>query len=77
MFVVSGGSSFLLLASGGSARLFSVESFECFFQENPRYFKGVPLGYEEFVFDISDHTTGDVAESEMIDLSESKGLEYP
>jgi hypothetical protein len=36
----------LLATSGGLARLFSIESFECFFQENPRHFKGVPLSYE-------------------------------
>ena len=29
------------------------------------------------MFDVSDHTTGDVAKSEVIDLSESDGLEYP
>ena len=68
---------FLLLTSGGSARLFSIKSFECFFQEDPRYFKGVPLSYEEFVFDVPGHTTGDVAKSEMVDLSKLKGLEYP
>ena len=59
------------------ARLFSIESFECFFQEDPRYFKRVPLGYEEFVFDVPDYAAGDVAEPEMIDLSKSKSLEYP
>ena len=68
---------FLLMTSGGLARLFSIESFECFFQKDPRYFKGVPLSYEEFVFDVPDYTTGNVAESEMIDLSKSEGLEYP
>ena len=29
------------------------------------------------MFDVSNHTTGDVAKSEVIDLSESEGLEYP
>ena len=77
VFVVSGDSSFSLLTSGGLIRLFSIESFECFFQEDPRYFKGVPLSYEEFVFDVPNHTAGDVAKSEMIDLSKSKGLVYP
>ena len=77
MFVVSGDSSFLLMTSGGLACLFSIESFECFFQEDPRYFKGVPLSYEEFVFDVPGYTTGNVAKSEMIDLSKSEGLEYP
>ena len=69
--------AFHLLTSGGLVRLFSIKSFECFFQEDPRSFKGVPLSYEEFVFDVPNHTTGDVAESEMIDLSKSEGLEYP
>ena len=57
-------------------RLFSVKSFECFFQEYPRYFEGVPLSYEKFVFDIPDYAAGNMAESEVIDLSESEGLEY-
>ena len=64
------------MTSGGLARLFSIESFECFFQKDPRYFKGVPLSYEEFVFDIPDYATGNMAESEVVDLSESEGLEY-
>ena len=68
---------FLLPTSGSLVRLFSVESFECFLQEDPRYFEGVPLGYKEFVFDVPFHTTGNVAEPEMVDLSESKGLKYP
>ena len=29
------------------------------------------------MFDVSDHTTGDVAKSEMVDLPKSEGLEYP
>jgi hypothetical protein len=29
------------------------------------------------VFDVSYYTTGYVAESEVVDLSESEGLEYP
>ena len=29
------------------------------------------------MFDVPDHTTGDVAESEVINLSKSEGLEYP
>ena len=29
------------------------------------------------MFDVPDHTTGNVAKSEVIDLSESEGLEYP
>ena len=76
MFVVSGGSSFLLVTSGGLTRLFSIESFKCFFQKDPRYFKGVPLSYEEFVFDIPDYTAGDMAELEMVDLSKLESLEY-
>ena len=75
--VVSGGSSFLLATGGGLIRLFSVELFECFFQEYPHYFKGVPLSYEEFVFNIPDYTAGNVAESKMVDLSKSEALEYP
>jgi hypothetical protein len=55
---------------------FSIKSFEGFFQKYPRYLEGVPLGYEELVFDVSDHTTRDVAKSEMVDLSKSKGMEY-
>ena len=67
----------LLVTRGGLARFFSIESFECFFQKDPRYFKGVPLSYEEFVFDIPDYAAGDMAESEMVDLSKSESLEYP
>ena len=65
-----------MATSGGLTRLFSVESFKCFFQEYPRYFKGIPLSYEEFVFDIPDYAAGNMAKSEMIDLSKSEGLEY-
>ena len=28
------------------------------------------------MFDVSDHTTRDMAESEMVDLSKSEGMEY-
>ena len=42
---------------------FSIESFEGFFQKYPRYFEGVPLGYQELVFDVSYHATRDMAES--------------
>ena len=76
MFVVSGGSSFLLTTSRGLIRFFSIEPFECFFQKDPRYFEGVPLSYEEFVFDVSDYAAGNMAEPKMIDLSKSEGLEY-
>ena len=68
--------AFLLMTSGGLTRLFSVESFECFFQKDPCYFKGVPLSYEEFVFDIPDYAAGNMAESKVVDLSKSEGLEY-
>ena len=57
------GSSFLLATCGGLTGLFSIESFEGFFQKYPRYFEGVPLGYQELVFDVSYHATRDVAES--------------
>ena len=56
--------------------VFSVESFKSFLQKDPRYFKGIPLGDEEFVFDVPFHTTHDVAESEMSCLSESECVEY-
>ena len=39
-------------------------------------FQGVPLSYEEFVFDIPVDATSDMAEPEMKGLSELKGLEY-
>ena len=29
------------------------------------------------MFDVPNHTAGDVAKSEVIDLSKSEGLEYP
>ena len=67
----------LLLATCGSlTSFFSVESFKGFFQEYPHYLKGVPLSYEEFVFDVSGYTARDVAESEVVNLSESEGVEY-
>ena len=74
--VVSGGSSFLLSACRSLTGFFSVESLKGFFQEYPRYFEGVPLSYKKFVFDVSDHTTRDMAESEVVDLSKSEGTEY-
>jgi hypothetical protein len=68
----------LLLATCGSlTSFFSIKSFEGFFQKYPRYFEGVPLGYQKFVFDISYHTARNVAESEMIDLSKLEVVEYP
>ena len=64
------------MTSGGLTHLFSVKSFECFFQKDPRYFKGVPLSYEKFVFDIPDYAAGNMAELKVVDLSKSEGLEY-
>ena len=69
-------SGFLLATGGGLTRLFSVKSFECFFQEYPRYFEGVPLSYEKFVFDVPCYTARDMAKSEVVDLSKSEGVEY-
>ena len=67
----------LLLATCGSLiSFFSIESFEGFFQKYPRYFEGVPLSYEKLVFDVSCQTTRNVAESEVIDLSKLKIVEY-
>ena len=65
-----------MATGGGLSRFFSVESFDSFFQEYPRYFKGVPLRYQEFVFDVSDYAARNVTETEVIDLSKSEGLEY-
>ena len=76
MFVASGGSSFSLMTRGGLTRLFSIELFKCFFQKDPRYFKRVPLSYEELMFDIPDYAAGNMTEPEMVDLSKSEGLEY-
>ena len=56
---------------------FSIKSFEGFFQKYPRYFEGVPLGYQKFVFDVSCQTTRNVAQSEVIDLSKLEIVEYP
>jgi hypothetical protein len=67
---------FLLTIGGGLTHFLSVKSFESFFQEYSRYFEGVPLSYEEFVFDIPDYAAGNMAESEMVNLSKSEGLEY-
>ena len=68
--------AFLLATSGSLTSFFSVESFNGFFQEYPRYLEGIPLGYEEFVFDVPCYTARDVAESEVVDLSKSEGVEY-
>ena len=68
---------FLLTACRSLTSFFSIKSFEGFLQEYPRYFEGVPLSYKEFMFNISDHTTRDMAESEVVNLSKSEDLEYP
>jgi hypothetical protein len=75
--VVSEGSSFLLAACGSLAGFFSVESFKGFFQEYPRYFEGVPLSHEKFVFDVPCYTARNVTESKMVSLSKSEGMKYP
>ena len=64
------------MTGGGLTCFFSIKSFDGFFEEYPRYFKGVPLSYEEFVFDVSDYAAGNMAESEVIGLSKSEGVEY-
>jgi hypothetical protein len=58
-----GGLQRLLATRRGSFSFSSVESFESFFQEYPRYFEGIPLGHEEFVFDISFDAAHNVAKS--------------
>ena len=65
-----------LTTCGSLSSFFSIESFKGFFQKYPRYFEGVPLGYKKFVFDVPYYTARDVAESEVVDLSKSKGVEY-
>ena len=70
------GLQLLLTACGSLTSFFSVESFKGFFQEYPRYFEGVPLGYEEFMFDVSYYATRDVAKPEVVGLSKSEGVEY-
>ena len=76
VFVSLNGSRFLLAACGSLTSFFSIESFKGFFQEYPRYFEGVPLGYEEFVFDIPCYTARDMTESEVVSLSKSEVVEY-
>ena len=70
------GLQLLLVTCGSLASFFSIESLEGFFQKYPRYFEGVPLGYKEFMFDVSCYTTRDMAELEVVNLSKSKGVEY-
>ena len=67
---------FLLVTCRRLIGFFSIESFEGFFQEYPSYFEGVPLGYKKFVFDVSCYTTCNMAESEVIGLSELEVVEY-
>ena len=55
---------------------FSVESFKGFLQKYPRYLEGVPLSYEEFVFNVSGYAARDVAKPKVVDLSKSEGVEY-
>ena len=67
---------FLLAACGGLTGFFSIESFKGFLQEYPCYLEGVPLSYEEFVFDVPCYTARNMAESEVVGLSKSEGVEY-
>ena len=43
--------------------MFSVKSFDGFFQEDPGYFERIPLGDKEFVFDVSFDAARNVAET--------------
>ena len=60
---------FLLATCGSLTGFFSIESFEGLFQKYPRYFEGVPLGYQKFVFDVSCYAARNMAKSEVINLS--------
>ena len=71
------GAPVLLATCGSLTGFFSIKSFEGFFQKYPRYFEGVPRGYQKFVFDVSCQATRNVAESEVIDLSKLEVVEYP
>ena len=67
----------LLLATCRSlTSFFSVKSFDGFFEKYPRYFEGVPLSYEEFMFDVPCYTARDMAELKVVGLSKSEGVEY-
>ena len=70
------GLQFLLATCGSLTGFFSVESFKGFFQEYPRYFEGIPLSHEEFMFDVPCYTAHNMTESEVVDLSKSEGVEY-
>ena len=63
------GLQFLLATCRGLSCFSFVKLFKGFFQEYPRYFEGVPLGYEEFVFDVLFDTTRDVAKPQVKRLS--------
>ena len=67
---------FLLTVCGSLTGFFSIESFEGLFQKYPRYFEGVPLGYQKFVFDVSRYAARNMAKSEMIDLLKLEVMEY-
>ena len=64
------------MTCGSLTSFFSIELFEGFFQEYPRYFERVPLSYKEFVFDVSCYTARHVTEAEVVGLSKSQGVEY-
>ena len=68
--------AFLLATCGSLISFFSIKSCKSFFQKYPRYFEGVPLSYKEFMFDVSSHTTRDMAKSEVVDLSKPEAMEY-
>ena len=63
--------AFLLMTGGSLIWLgaFSVEAFECSFQVDPSYFKGIPLSDQKFVFDVPLDATRNVAESRVKRLS--------
>ena len=64
------------MVCGGLSGRLPVESFQSFFQEYPRYFERVPLRDQEFVFDVSCYAARNVAETKVVDLSKSEGVEY-
>ena len=70
------GLQLLLAAHGCLTSFFSIKLFKGFFQKYPRYLERVPLGYEEFVFDVSGYATRDVAKPEVVGLSKSESMEY-
>ena len=70
------GLQFLLAACGSLISFFSVKFLEGFFQKYPRYFEGIPLCYKEFMFKVSCYAARNVAESKVVGLSKSEGVEY-